>query len=397
MAQAAKQRLPVNPEVLIWARERAGYDVDEAASKISVKPTKISDWEAGKSKPTPRQGRLLAKVYERPFLEFFAKTIPEVQEVDLVPDFRFYPEGPTKREMRALEAIQAWAEEQRTNALDLIEELGEQPPVFSSNLRFSIDSDPEVAASIAREALRFSIDEQISQPSRIRQQMPNILRNKIEQMGVLVLKQGGLTKLRARGVCLYAEPLPVIVFGNEAPSAQAFTLAHEFGHILIGESAISGGPRLKSNGSDEQSKKVEYWCNGFAAAFMIPVDALESMEARPTQPASQFDLSRLSKLADEFAVSRHAMLIRLVTLEYVQSDFYWTQMRPVFKREEENYQGFGRPSYYGKRYVNSRGLFYTGLVLDAWSSGRITSHNAAEYMGIKNLEHLKDIREDFRI
>ena len=32
---------------------------------------------------------------------------------------------------------------------------------------------------------------------------------------------------------------------------------------------------------------------------------------------------------------------------------------------------------------------------EAWSSGRITNHNAAEYMGIKNFEHLYAIRDNF--
>jgi hypothetical protein len=38
---------------------------------------------------------------------------------------------------------------------------------------------------------------------------------------------------------------------------------------------------------------------------------------------------------------------------------------------------------------------YTGLVLEAWSSGIITNHNAAEFMGIKNIAHLEEIRSRF--
>ena len=40
-------------------------------------------------------------------------------------------------------AVQEWAEEQRLNALAIIEELGDHPPVFSQNLRFSLDADVE--------------------------------------------------------------------------------------------------------------------------------------------------------------------------------------------------------------------------------------------------------------
>ncbi|MBZ0325293.1 MAG: hypothetical protein K8F57_03780, partial [Alphaproteobacteria bacterium] len=110
-----------------------------------------------------------------------------------------------------------------------------------------------------------------------------------------------------------------------------------------------------------------------------------------------FDSGRLTELAGIFGISRHAMLIRLVRLRYVRASFYWNTMRPIFLAEEAAYTAHGRSAYYGKRYVNSRGLFYTGLVLEAWGAGLITGHNAAEYMGINNLAHLKDIREDFRV
>ena len=366
------------------------------AEKLNVKPDRLAKWETGGSSPTPRQGRLLAKWYDRPFLEFFSSSRPEVPETKLVPDFRFFAKGPSELERRSLVGIQQWAEEQRLNALALIEEIGEQPPVLSENLRFTVDANVDVAATIVREAIAFLIEDQLGLPKSRRTQLPSILREKIEGMGVLVLKQGGLTKLRARGICIFAKPLPVIVFGNEAASAQAFTITHEFGHVLLGSSAVSGGPRFGAR-SLTSSKAIESWCNRFAASFLAPSEALENFEGRPSRPLKQFDLSRLQFLADRFAISRHAMLIRLVNLGYVEPSFYWRTMRPIFLAQEANFQEFGRSAYYGKRYVNSKGLFYTGLVLEAWGAGQISSHNAAEYMGIKNLSHLQDIREDFRV
>ena len=345
--------------------------------------------------PTVRQGRLLAKAYDRPFLELFSSKIPEVAEIKLVPDFRVYSDGPSDDEIRELHVIQEWAEEQRLNALALLEELGEQPQIFSNNLKFNLDSDPELAASVSRDAMQFSIDEQLNQPSNKQQHLPNVFREKIERMGVLVLKQNRLTRLRTRGICLFAEPLPVIIYGGEAPSAQAFTLAHEFAHVLVSTSAISGGPSVSAR-EHTHSQRIENWCNNFAAAFLVPIEALENLYAKPSQPKKEFDTGELRKLAEAFGVSRHAMLIRLVTLSYVEDQFYWGRMRHTFLKEEANFQSYARPSFYGMRYVNSRGRFYTGLVLEAWGAGLITAHNAAEYMGINNLDHLVEIRKDFR-
>ena len=389
-----KSPLPINPDILVWARERYGLSAAHVAEKINVSPDRIFEWESGQSSPTPRQGRLLAKAYDRPFLEFFASAEPEVPDIELVPDFRFFPKGPTDTERRSLSGVQIWAEEQRLNALSLIEEIGDQPPVLTDNLRFGIGDDVEDAGTIVRQAIGYSIQDQLDMPASERSQLPGILRDKIEGMGVLVLKQSDLTKLRARGMCLFARPLPIIVFGNEEPSAQAFTIVHEFGHVLQGASAISGNPRFGSQKMSDQ-KAIESWCNRFAASFLIPLQALEKIQKKPPQPAQSVSLSTFSDLAKFFSVSRHAMVIRLVNLGYVAPEFYWKRMRPVFLEEEENYQSFGRSPYYGKRYVNIRGIFYTGLVLEAWNLGVITAHNAAEYMGIKNISHLQEIRNQF--
>ena len=368
--------------------------VDEVAKKANVTGQKILDWEAGTSKPTARQGRILAQCYNRHFLEFFSDTIPKVKDVQLVPDYRsFSPaSGARQEDRRSLEAVQEWAEEQRLNALALIDEMGDSPPLFSKNLKFDVGFDVEIAAGVSREAIGFSVKEQLEIKKSDIHTFPKILRDKIEEMGVLVLKESQITKFGVRGICFFANPLPVIVFGNESPSAQAFTLSHEFAHVLLGESGISGQSLLEKT-SDH--KTIEDWCNRFASAFLVPKSVLEGHIKKPKSPAEHIDPDKLRHLAAIFSISPHAMLIRLIRLGYVDQDFYWKKMRSFFLAEEENHKSFGKPQYYGKRYIGSRGRFYTGLVMSAWSEGYITAHNAAEYMGIKNFKHLQDIRGEY--
>lgn len=384
--------LPYNPAMFRWARERLAIPVDEAAAKVSVAAVKLTEWEMGEAAPTVRQGRMLADAYGRHFLEFFAPHPPALPEVTLVPDFRsFANTRKTARDEVNLRAVQEWAEEVRGNTLALLELIGEQAPVLTSNLKFALSDNAETAAGIVREAMSFQLDEQTSLKSDEAYTLPGIIRRKIEQLGVLVLKQSGITKLGVRGICLFADPLPTIVFGNEAPGAQAFTLVHELGHVLLRQSGISGAP----GGWGSGSANIEGWCNRFAASFLAPKDAIAEALARPDTPSEQISLGVLATLAKKFWISRHAMLIRLIDLGYVSANFYWKVMRPIFTKEEEEYKSFGRPPYYGKRFVGSRGEYYTSLVLEAWAQRRITAHNAAEYMGIDNLSHLIDIREDF--
>ena len=72
---AALPTLPINPNVLVWARERMGLSVEEAAEKVPVKVERLMAWEANDASPTINQARKLAKIYDRPFLEFFAADV----------------------------------------------------------------------------------------------------------------------------------------------------------------------------------------------------------------------------------------------------------------------------------------------------------------------------------
>ena len=215
----------------------------------------------------------------------------------------------------------------------------------------------------------------------------------MERLGILVLKESKLSKYGVRGLTLFDMPLPVVVFGAEAPTAQSFTLAHELGHIGLQQSAISGPP--SAQGSASEAERSEKWCDEFAAAFLVPASALGQIWAKPNQPQPQIGDEHLRQLANTFAVSMHAMLIRLTNLGYVEKSYYWEIMRPKFLKQEEEFKGGGRPTYYASRFRSSYGDLYTSLVLEAWGSGRITNHNAAEFMGTKSLSHLFDIRDNF--
>lgn len=389
----ARTRLPFNPAVLEWARLRASVAIEEAAAKVGVRPERIMEWEEGEATPTPRQARLLAKHYNRPFLEFFAKKVPEVPEVQLAPDFRFHREPAGQAENRMLREVQSWAEQQRLNAIDLFEVLGESPAKFPESLFFNVNDDVDVSAEYVREYIDFPIDGQINIAPSIKYKLPSIIREKFSSCNVIVLKEGSLSKFRTRGMCLFADPLPIIIYGNESPGAQCFTLAHEFAHILLRQSAISAYPRFGKAGN--YSKKVEGWCNRFAAAFLMPRYSIHNILPKPENPDSEISDSTIAFMAETFGVSRQAMLIRLVNLGYVKSQFYWRVKRPQYLQEEKAYEPPpARSAYYGKRYKNKLGEYYTSLVIEAWSSGNISAHNAAEFMGIKKLQHLNDIRKE---
>lgn len=383
---------PFNPDMLRWARLWRGRTPEEAAKKLPGKsPDDILSWENKVGAPTVRQARILAEFYDRHFLEFFLPSPPDVPGPSAIPDFRMYAGAPPPPDGWELRNIRLWAETQRVNALELCDELEEQVPEIPIDLFSTQTNDPEQVASRARAAIRFSFQDQMGLDYSKPEALPSVLRDKFENFGILTLRQNDLRGFGIRGICIASFPLPVVMFGNEAPSAQAFTFGHELGHILLRESGITG---FRKSAYDQQP--IEKWCDRFAGAFLMPSEHVaEVVGARPSRPAGKIEDSNLAVAAAKFRVSPHAMLIRLVALGYVESSFYWDVKKPEFDAIDEKYRRFGRAKVYGARYKNALGNFYTGLVLEAWSSGRITNHNAAEYMGIKNLAHLAPMREQY--
>ena len=387
--------LPYNGEVLQWARLWRGRSVEDVAQRLQTNPENIEAWEEGQTTPTVRQGRMLADYYDRSFLEFFLDNPPDLRDSELIPDFRLHSDAGEADNAREIWHIQRWAEEQRFNALDLFDMLGEEVPAFPAKLKATLESNPELIATNVREATDFPIRRQLELKGNDRRQLPTIIRSAFEDFGVLVLRRTDLGKLGVRGITIADTPLPTIVFGKEAATAQAFTLSHEFGHILLHQSGISGPPSAED--ASTHAKAVERWCDRFAGAFLIPATIMAERWAKPNEPMERVPDETLRSLALAFNVSRHAMLIRLVDLGYVEGGYYWRTMRPRFLQEEsEARTGGGRPEYYGTRYVNTQGNLYTGVVLEAWERGIITNDSAAQFMGIKNLSHLDDIREGFR-
>jgi Zn-dependent peptidase ImmA (M78 family)/DNA-binding XRE family transcriptional regulator len=385
--------LPYNGKMIRWAREWRGRSVEEAAGKLDVDPEVIRAWENSTSKPTVAQARKLAKFYGRQFLEFFYDQKPNIVEPELPPDYRLHRGVPDPGQSRELLDIRRWAELQRINALELYESLQEPPPSFPDDLFATIDDDVEDVAEKTREAFAFPLQQQRKLTYDAKRDLPNFLRQEMEGVGVLVLRDNTLSDYGVSGLCMVEMPLPIIVFSTEAPARSAFTLMHEFAHIVLRESAISGTQRER--GGAGHARKVERWCDRFAAAFLVPRSALKLLRIKPEKPDESIDDVALGKLAATFKVSPHAMLVRLVDLGYVSADYYWTIKRPQFLAEEANWSGGGRTKIWVSRIWNKVGIRYTGLVLEALGTGRIQPHQAQRYLGVSYPDHVTSIQQEF--
>ncbi len=68
----------INPAMLRWARERAGYSVEEVARRMRVPDERVENWEAGQICSTWKQAESLAqRLYRRSTTLFFLNDPPE--------------------------------------------------------------------------------------------------------------------------------------------------------------------------------------------------------------------------------------------------------------------------------------------------------------------------------
>lgn len=81
----------INPAVLTWARETAGFDLAAAAAKINVDEEKLAVWEAGDDQPSIPQLRKLAETYKRPLAVLYLPE-PPINSFQAMHDFRRLPD-----------------------------------------------------------------------------------------------------------------------------------------------------------------------------------------------------------------------------------------------------------------------------------------------------------------
>ena len=68
----AREEIQVNPDLIAWARERAGLTLEEASKKFN----RIAAWEAGDASPTYPQLERLADKLKLPVAVFFFPELP---------------------------------------------------------------------------------------------------------------------------------------------------------------------------------------------------------------------------------------------------------------------------------------------------------------------------------
>jgi Zn-dependent peptidase ImmA (M78 family)/transcriptional regulator with XRE-family HTH domain len=371
-------RVPVRPELLRWARERAGLSLEELARRIPQLPA----WEQGEAQPTLKQMEKFAKATYAP-MGFLFLPEPPVESVP-IPDFRTLASIRVNRPSPDLLDTVYICQQRQEWYRDFARSEGEDrlPFVGSSALTGDIG---ETAARM-RAALGFSIEERRRIPT-----WTDALRRFIEQadlLGVLVMVSGvvgsnnrrKLDPSEFRGFALSDDLAPLVfINGADTKASQMFTLAHELAHIWLGQSALSD-----IDPASAPSHRVEIWCNQVAAEFLVP---LEELRTEYRQAAGlQEERGRLARF---FKVSTLVILRRLHDAGVMSGDDLWQ----AYDEEVARLRAIPRASggdFYLTQAARGSKRFARALVVSTLE-GQTLHRDAFRLLGFSKLETFREL------
>lgn len=373
-------RVSVKPELLRWARERAGVAQENLAAKFR----KLSEWESGDTQPTLKQLEAFAHAVHAPVGYLFLSKPPE--EGTPIPDFRTFAGHAVRRPSpNLLDTIYA-CQERQSWYRDFARVAGEPDLGFVGSA--SVKTPPETVAARMRETLGFDLAARRECPT-----WTDALRLFIRQTdkaGILVMVNGivmsnnhrRLDPAEFRGFAL-CDPLAPLIFvnGKDTKAAQMFTLAHELAHIWLGASALSNLGAAPNTGFCRE----EVWCNAVAAEFLVPLHALQSDLRRDE---SLPDV--LPRLARTFKVSTLVILRRLLDagrLTRERFDVAWAQEN---ERLRKLVQTGGGGDFY-RTTVARVGRRFAHALVASTLEGQTLYRDAFRMLGVKKTETFNNL------
>jgi Zn-dependent peptidase ImmA (M78 family) len=376
-----KTHIPIQHEVLVWARQRRGYDIETAAGKLDLKTDQLRALESGGSSPTPAQIRHAADVYLVSPAVFFLPEAPS-EGFEAPRDFRTIDSSGQRAFSPALRKEIERVRAQRTVLTELLSDgLIDETPID-----FVVSPQAGVESTAAQLRAWLGIEEQlhrVSSPDKILQTWIAA----IEKRGILVAQVSRIPTSEMRGLCIAQRPFPMIVLnGGDGAAPRLFSLVHELTHALLREDSVCNDPTADGN--------TEAFCNALAAAVIIP---RESLLARPPVAAAPIDkawsLDDLGELAKPFGVSREAMLRRLLTLKKTTPEHYKRTralLNESYRLPAKAKQSGGPPT--AVLLLRNLGETYVRSVITARNRGYITDSRLADYIFAK-LQHAGGMAE----
>lgn len=371
-------RVEVKPELIRWARERAGIDLDALTGRFP----QLKAWERGEIHPTLKQVERFAKATDTPIGFLFLQKQPA--ERVPIPDFRTIGGERIERPSPDLLDTIYICQQRQEWYRDFARSVGEEPRTFVGSTKMT--SAIEEVAETIRHALGFDLEQ--------RQRIPawsGALRLFIEQadaLGILVMNSGvvlnnnrrHLDPDEFRGFAIVDDFAPLVFLnGADTKAAQMFTLAHELVHIWIGQSALSD-----MQASRLPEHEIERWCNQVAAELLVPLAVLRGEYRRNSDLREEVD-----RLARRFKVSTLVILRRIHDVGGLTREQFWQAYKEELERLRAIPKGSGG-DFYLTQAVRVSKRFARALVVSTLE-GQTLYRDAFRMLGFSKLATFQEL------
>lgn len=371
-------RVAIQPKLLRWACERAGY----GRADLEHKFPQFAAWENGTAQPTLKQLEAFAKATYTPVGYLFLPE-PPVEKVP-IPDFRApgnerigHPSPDLLDTIYVCQQRQEWFR----NYARL---MGEQPLEFVGSAR--VQNEVAATAARIRTALGFDLETRRAMPT-----WTDALRHFIEQadgLGILVMCNGvvhnnnyrHLDPQEFRGFAMADDFAPLVfINGADTKAGQMFTLAHELAHIWLGQSAISD-----SRPDSVPNEEIERWCNQVAAELLVPLELIK----QTFNPKAVLQ-DETNRLARRFKVSTLVVLRRIFDAGGLSQKDFWAAYHAEVERLRAIPRGSGG-NFYLTQAARVSKRFAAALVTSTLE-GQTRYNDAFRMLGFSKLSTFKEL------
>ena len=354
-------RMAINPELIRWARERAGYSPEAAEERFP----RIRAWESGLQAPTYVQLERVADRFGVPVSVLFFPKPP-----DLPPPSRSFRTLPD-REFAALPPrMHLLVRKAQAFQMSLAELTEGRNPAEKPILREFSGERPNPER--VRAWLGVSLGEQRgwSDPAIAF----NTWRKALYDAGVFVFKDA-FRQDDYCGFSIFDVELPLIYVNNSRSAArQVFTLFHELGHLLYETSGLDPIPEDLLHRLPRSSRDVERGCDRFAANFLLPPSELERLmiHEKPSEDAA-------TRIAEDLNVSREMVYRHFLDREWITQETY-RDARARWNVPPARSGGHGDSNRTLVSYLGSR---YLELAFSEYYRNRLDESGLADALGVK--------------
>lgn len=391
-------RARINPGVFSWARDSAGYTVEETAKKIGCNPNAVAQWESGDGYPTLTQAKKAAHVFGRPVATFYLRRPPEEK---ILPDFRVFPDMEEKPQSPNLRRLVRQVVHRCEWAADIRRLQGDAPLEFVGGVSMAKHSPSDVAEKIRHE-IKTPFDGHEGSGNA-----DELLRKwigKFEGIGVFVFKTDShpsraIAIEEMRGLAEANPMAPAIVLNAKDPSkrGQIFTLIHEAAHLWIGRGGVSNlnnAHKITAKGDEE---KTEIFCNRVASEFLIPADKFR--QTWDKKQAGRDLYGYINKFRVLFSASGDAIARKAADAGLIPWEEYLAlharyvdEWRLAKERQNQNGEPPQIPTY--KRLISQNGRPFARLVLSSYYDGDIHPFTACGLLSASAHRHIDRLADE---